>query len=63
MTVTIPATPARSRLKQYRTETMRPFVQKYQYQQLPLPEPRPALDEESDGLEIPTEPVEPDSGE
>lgn len=42
----IPPHPAsRSRPKPQRTETLRPFIQKYQYQQLPLPEPHPPVDE------------------
>lgn len=36
---TAPSCPTQPRPKHQQTETLRPFVQKYQYQQLPLPEP------------------------
>jgi hypothetical protein len=35
------------RPKHQRTETLRPLVQKYQYRQLPLPEPPPIADQDA----------------
>jgi|GEM_PF-4407533 len=46
-TTTNPSPSTRPNLKHHRTETLRPFVQKYQYHQLPLPEPRPLADEDA----------------
>lgn len=49
----IPPHPSlRSRPKHQRTETLRPFVQKYQYHQLPLPEPHPLIDEGISGEQL-----------
>ncbi len=36
-----------TRPKHQRTETLRPLVQKYQYRQLPLPEPRLLADQDA----------------
>ncbi len=55
-------TPAQPRAKHQRTETLRPFVQKYQYQQLPLPEPGSLPDEEPSTLDAPSEPAKPKDG-
>lgn len=52
-----PLPPSRPHPKQHRTETLRPFVQKYQYHQLPLPEPRPLA-----GEDVSTEQSNSDSG-
>lgn len=47
----------RPRPKHQRTETLRPFIQKYPYQQLPLPELCPLTD-----ADAPTEQPTPDLG-
>lgn len=63
MTVTSLNSCAKSRLKHHRTETIRPFIQKYQYRQLTLPEPQPESEKAPDDLELPLETAELESRE
>jgi hypothetical protein len=51
MSVKNPAPATKPRLRQHRTEVIRPFVQKYQYVQLPLPAPVLAAEGELDESE------------